>query len=406
MTPAERRTFWACAAGWTLDAMDFMMFPLVLGTVAALWQVDKVETGFAVTLTLISSAFGGWLAGFLSDRIGRVLTLQITIAWFSLFSLLCAFAQDFTQLTIARVFLGFGFGAEWTAGAILMGETIRAEYRGRAVGLVQSGFAVGWGLAVLLQAICFSLFPQQDAWRYMFVAGALPAILIFFVRRHVKEPPVSIEARALARRSGQVRGLSAIFAPSIVKTTLLASVMSAGALGGYYAIMTWLPSYLTSERGLSVAGSTGYLAMLITGSFVGYLVAAWLSDRIGRRKVFLSFALGAIPAVLLFIKGPLPNQALWFIGFPLGFFATGYFAALGPFLTELYPTAMRGSGQGFCYNFGRGLAAVFPTLVALLSQQTTLANAIALFTTAAYGIFVLAAWALPETKGKVLTADA
>lgn len=405
MTPPEKRTFWACTAGWTLDGMDFLMYPLVIGTLIKLWEVSNTTAGLAVTLTLIASALGGWFAGFLSDRIGRVLTLQITILWFSAFSLLCAFAQDFNQLIVARALLGFGFGGEWTAGAILMGETIRAQYRGRAVGAVQSGFAVGWGLAVILQAVLFTYFPAEDAWRYMFMVGALPALLIFFIRRNVQEPVVSAQARAIAKARGDLPAIWEIFKPGIVGTTVVASLMSAGGMGAYYAITTWLPSFLTTERKLSIVGSTGYLAALIIGSFIGYLVAAWLADRIGRRKLFLIFSLGAIAVILIYTRVQLSNQVLWFLGFPLGFFASGYFAGMGPFLTELFPTRLRGSGQGFCYNFGRALGAIFPTLVGYISQQMTLANAIAIFAISAYGLLFICAWALPETRGKVLYPD-
>ena len=156
MNLPERRTFWACAAGWALDGMDFMIYPLVIGTIIALWKVDPGTAGLAGTVTLLASAIGGWLGGFLADRIGRVKTLQFTILWFSCFSLVCAFVQNFDQLLIARALLGLGFGGEWAAGAVLMGEAIRPQYRGRAVGSVQSGWAVGWGLAVLSQAILFS----------------------------------------------------------------------------------------------------------------------------------------------------------------------------------------------------------------------------------------------------------
>ena len=165
MTGPERRTFWACFLGWMLDGLDFMIYPLVIGTVTALWQVDRGRAGFAVTLTLLFSAAGGWGAGYLSDRIGRVRTLQLTILWFSFFSLLCAFAQSFAQLMACRALLGVGFGGEWAAGAVLIGETIRAEYRGRAVGCVQSGWAIGWGLAVLLQVALFAVLPPEQAWR-------------------------------------------------------------------------------------------------------------------------------------------------------------------------------------------------------------------------------------------------
>jgi MFS family permease len=406
MTVPERRTFWACAAGWALDGMDFMIYPLVIGTIIKLWNVDPGLAGLAGTVTLLASAIGGWLAGYLADRIGRVRTLQLTILWFSFFSLLCAFVQDFNQLLIARALLGLGFGGEWAAGAVLMGETIRAQYRGRAVGSVQSGWAIGWGIAVIAQAVLFSYLPAAEAWRWMFAIGALPALLVFYLRRYVEEPKVAAETRARLQAEGNSPSILEIFKGTILKTTILASLLSTGCQGGYYAITFWVPRFLTTERKLSIVNSTGYLAALIVGSFLGYLAGAWLADRIGRRPLFLLFSLGAIAVILAYTQLPLTNEILWLLGFPLGFFASGYFSGMGAFLTELYPTRLRGSGQGFCYNFGRGIGALFPALVGYLSQSMTLASAIAIFAVAAYGLFFLSAFALPETRGKVLHADA
>ncbi|HWW49581.1 MAG TPA: MFS transporter [Xanthobacteraceae bacterium] len=406
MNTPERRTFWACATGWALDGMDFMIYPLVIGTIIALWHVDAGMAGLAGTTTLLASAVGGWLAGYLCDRIGRVLTLQITIIWFSVFSLICAFVQNFEQLLVARTLLGLGFGGEWAAGAVLMGETIRAQYRGRAVGSVQSGWAVGWGMAVLAQAFLFSILPAEEAWRWMFAVGVLPALLVFYLRRYVEEPPIAAAARARQIEAGDRPAIWEIFSGPILRTTIIASLMTSGCQGGYYAITFWVPRFLTTERSLSIVSSTGYLAALIVGSFVGYLVGAWLADRIGRRNLFLIFSLGAIAIVLIYTQIPLTNRVLWVLGFPLGFFASGYFSGMGAFLTELFPTRLRGSGQGFCYNFGRGIGALFPFLVGYLSQTTTLANAIAIFAVGAYVLFFVAAYALPETRGKVLTADA
>jgi MFS family permease len=403
MNLQERRTFWACASGWALDGMDFMIYPLVIGTIITLWKVDAGTAGLAGTVTLLSSAVGGWLGGYLADRIGRVKTLQLTILWFSFFSLVCAVVQNFDQLLIARALLGLGFGGEWAAGAVLMGEVIRPQYRGRAVGSVQSGWAVGWGLAVLAQAILFSVFPAETAWRWMFVIGALPALLVFYLRRYVTEPEIAAASRVKHAEEGHPP-LWEIFSGPILKTTILASLMATGMQGGYYAVTFWVPRFLTTERKLSIVNSTGYLAALIIGSFIGYLVGAWLADRIGRRNLFLTFSLGAIAVVLLYTQVPLSNEWLWVLGFPLGFFASGYFSGMGAFLTELYPTRLRGSGQGFCYNFGRGIGALFPFLVGALSTTTTLANAIAIFAVAAYGVFFLTAFALPETRGKVLHA--
>ena len=387
MNPAEWRTFRACASGWGLDGMDFMIYPLVIGTIMHQWSVAPGPAGLAATLTLLASAVGGWIAGYVSDRIGRVNVLQITILWFSAFSLLSALAQNFDQLVITRTLLGFGFGGEWAAGAILMGEVIRPAYRGRAVGSVQSAWAVGWGLAVLSQAIVFSLAPAAIAWRVMFAIGALPALLVLYLRRNVAEP-----------------GPLAIFGRETLFVTILGALLSTGAQGGYYAITFWMPTFLKVDRHLSIVGSTPYLAVLILGSFAGYLTGAWLSDRLGRRMLFLIFSAGAIITIVTYTQIDIPNDAMLILGFPVGFFASGYFSGMGPFLTELFPTRLRGSGQGFCYNFGRGLGALFPALIGFLTKSVGYGNAIAIFAVAAYTLFFLAALALPETRGRVLTA--
>ena len=399
MNPAEWRTFRACASGWGLDGMDFMIYPLVIGTIMHQWSVAPGPAGLAATLTLLASAVGGWIAGYVSDRIGRVRVLQITILWFSAFSLLSALAQNFDQLVITRTLLGFGFGGEWAAGAILMGEVIRPAYRGRAVGSVQSAWAVGWGLAVLSQAIVFSLAPAAIAWRVMFAIGALPALLVLYLRRNVAEPAIAIAARRNASP-----GLLAIFGRETLLVTILGALLSTGAQGGYYAITFWMPTFLKVDRHLSIVGSTPYLAVLILGSFAGYLTGAWLSDRLGRRMLFLIFSAGAIITIVTYTQIDIPNDAMLILGFPVGFFASGYFSGMGPFLTELFPTRLRGSGQGFCYNFGRGLGALFPALIGFLTKSVGYGNAIAIFAVAAYTLFFLAALALPETRGRVLTA--
>ncbi len=405
MNPRERRTFWACFLGWALDAMDFMIYPLVIGTIIAMWQVERGTAGLAVTVTLIVSALGGWLAGYLSDRIGRVRTLQITILWFSFFTLLCAFAQNFEQLMVLRAFLGLGFGGEWAAGAVLIGETIRAKYRGRAVGTVQSGWAVGWGAAVLLQAVCYSYIPPEQAWRWMFALGALPALLLFFLRRYVEEPEISSAVRQADAKKHDRPSIFEIFSPDVLRITLFTSLLCTGAQGGYYAITTWLPTFLRTERGLTVVGSTGYLALLIVGSFIGYVWGAYLADRIGRRKLFILFAVLASLLVVAYTQLPISNQWMLFLGFPLGICASAYFSGIGAFLTELFPTRLRGSGQGFAYNFGRGIGALFPALVGYLSAVMPLSKAIAIFAVIAYSLLLIGALLLPETRGKELQAN-
>jgi MFS family permease len=214
------------------------------------------------------------------------------------------------------------------------------------------------------------------------------------------------ETKKALDASGKRVNFLEIFSGPIIRTTALTCLLSIGAQGGYYAITTWLPTFLRTERKLTVLGTGGYLALIILGSFIGYLVGAWLSDRMGRRACFIGFAFCSIITVIAYTQLPIDNTMMLYLGFPLGFFSSGIFSGLGPFFTELFPTRMRGSGQGFAYNFGRGIAALNPMFVGMLSAKLSLGQSIGVFALIAYGLLIIAALLLPETKGRVLTAEA
>jgi MFS family permease len=406
LTSRERRTFWACFGGWALDAMDVQMFSFVIPAIVATFGISNADAGLIGSVTLLTSAFGGWFAGIIADRFGRVRTLQITIVWFAFFTFLCGFAQSYWQLLLFRALMGFGFGGEWAAGAILMGEIIRPQHRGKAVGTVHSGWPVGWGVAALMATLFFWLMPQDVAWRALFWVGIAPAILVLFVRRLVEEPQIYRDMNATIAAGERRSSFLEIFSPRMLKTTVLTCLLSTGVQGGYYALFTWLPTFLRTERKLTVLGTGGYLAVVIVGSFVGLLVGAYLADRIGRRRNFMLFAVCAILTVVIYTLVPITDAMMLVLGLPLGFFATGIFAGMGALLTESYPTAIRGSGQGFTYNFGRGIASLNPTLVGLFSATLPLGQSIGVFALVAYGFVIAAVLMLPETKGQVLTANA
>ena len=405
LTLKERSAFGACAGGWALDAMDVQMFSFIIPTLIATWGITRGQAGALGTAALLASAAGGWLAGWIADRYGRVRTLQLAIAWFAVFTFLSGVAQNYQQLFLMRALLGFGFGGEWAAGAVLLGEVMRPEHRGKALGFMQAGWAVGWGAAALLYALFFSIMPAAIAWRALFLVGILPALLVFFVRRYVDEPDVYLQSRAdLAARGDQPSFLE-IFRPPLLRVTLLGGLLGTGAQGGYYAVTTWRPTFLRTERNLSVLDSAGYLAVSITGAFFGYLSGGILADKIGRRLTFLVCAIGAGAAAVTYTSISFDNGSILLLGFPLGFFASGVFSAMGPFFTELFPTRVRGVGQGFAYNIGRATGAFFPALVGVLSARMALGQAIGIFAGAAYAIMAVAAFLLPETRGKSLAAD-
>jgi len=401
---AERRTLWSCFTGWMLDGMDVQIYTFLIPTLSAVWGLSKGDAGLLQTVALLTSAFGGWITGMLADRIGRVTMLQITILWFAVFTALSGFTQSFDQLLIVRGLQGLGFGGEWAAGSVLIGEVIKANHRGKAVGFVQSGWAPGWAVAAVAASLALTFLPQDIGWRVVFFVGIAPAVMVFFLRRLVKEPQVFHAARERARAGSDKRRVLDIFSPALLRTTVLGALLSAGANGGYYAITTWLPTFLRQERGLTVIGSGGYIAVIIAGSFAGYLTSAYLTDAIGRRLNFLFFAVCCFLTVAVYTQIALDDSIMLLLGFPLGFFASGIFSGMGAFFTELYPTRVRASGQGFCYNFGRGLGALNPWLVGFLAAIMPLSRAIGLFAGIAYGLVVVAALLLPETRGRVLQA--
>jgi MFS family permease len=393
----ERTTLAATFAGWMLDGMDVMVYSFVLPTLVIVWHISKGQAGLLGTSTLLLSSLGGWVAGLAADRFGRVKILQLTILWFAFFTFLSGFANGFTQLLIIRGLQGLGFGGEWAVGSVLIGETIRSEYRGRAVGTVQGGWAIGWGISALFYTVFFAVLPASLAWRAMFWVGLMPALLAVWVRSHVSESTLFERALAAKKVESSAHFLQ-IFSPALLKTTVLAALVALGGQGGYYAFTTWLPLYMNA-RGLSVMHTGGYLLVVIVGSFAGYLTAAHLADKIGRKWTLALFAVLSFTTVLLYMVLPISNHVMLFLGFPLGFFPSGAFSPMGAFFSELFPTSLRGSGQGFVYNLGRGAGALFPSLVGYFSAHMQLGKAIAVFSVAAYMLMALSVLLLPETRG-------
>jgi MFS family permease len=405
VSKGERYTFWACFGGWALDALDVQMFSLVIPAIIAEWGISKTQAGLVSGVTLVASALGGWICGAAADRYGRVKTLQVTVVFFSVFTLLSAFAQNYPQFIVLKALQGFGFGGEWAAGAVLMAETIRNEHRGKAMGAVQSAWAVGWAAAVLLYATVFSFMSPDIGWRVMFGIGILPALLIIYIRRNVLEPVAPARKEAVLRDAKERTPLLSIFAPDVIRMTLIGGLLGVGAHGGYSALTTWLPTYLKTERHLSVLSTGGYLAVIIAAFFFGCLAASQLLDRIGRRQTILLFSVCCVGTVIVYLFVPLSNHAMLALGFPLGFFAAGIPASMGALFNELYPRGTRGTGVGFCYNFGRVVSAGFPVMVGHLAAQYSLGFAIGVDAVFAYAIVAVSVMMLPETRGRTLAED-
>ena len=374
LSTPEKRTFWACFSGWGLDAMDTQMYALAIPTLIAAWSMTRGQAGLLGTTVLIMASFGGWLAGVLADRYGRVRILQITILWFSAFTLLSAFTHSFWQLMLTRGLQGLGFGGEW---------------------------AVGYGIAVPLSTLLFNYVAPTLAWRVLFALGIVPSLLVLWIRRNIEEAPVFANAHTRTQ-SGAPSGVWAVFAAPHRATTFKAMLLTFGIYGGNYVMITWLPAYLKLALHLSITHVGGYLAINILGSFSGAFLNGWMADGIGRRKTFIIIACCQAVAVAVYTLAPINLAITMLLGFVLGTLQSGTAAGTGAYIAELFPTRIRGSAQGLCGNAGRAIGAIMPTLVGVFSAKLHLGVAMGLCASVSYLLVVIAALMLPETRGRDL----
>lgn len=396
LSPPGRNALVAAFAGWALDAMDFVIFLLAIPALRAEFALDARSAGFLATVALLSSAVGGVFFGRLADRRGRTKALALTVLVYSFASLGSATAGSVTQLLVWRTLLGLGLGGEWSAGAVLVAESVPAAHRGKAIGLMQAGWAIGYLAATLLAALILPLF----GWRALFAAGVAPALLVVWIRRRLAEPPRSA---AVARAT---TGMGALFRPPLAARTAIAILLSTAVMFGYWGLFTWIPSFLAAPAaqggaGLGLVRSSGWIVPMQIGAFFGYLSFGYAADRFGRKRSFAAYLVAAAALVLAYgalVRSPL---ALMVLGPALGFFGHGYFSLFGAQLAELFPASIRGTAQGLCYNSGRALSAFAPATIGALADARGLAAALG--ATAAFFVAgALLVTLLPETRGAEL----
>lgn len=377
--------------------MDVMLYSLILAYLIREFAMGTRTAGLLNSLTLIASAIGGLLFGVIADRIGRTRSLMASILVYSLASAACGLSQSVVQLAVFRFILGLGMGGEWTAAAALIAETWRPEHRGKALGLMQSAYAIGEAIAALIVATVLPHF----GWRAVFFVGVLPALLVFWIQGRVPEPPLWKE-----RTSEKRPALAELLANGVWRTGALATTMNACSLFGYWGLFTWVPAYLSlpvsqGGRGLSLAQTSTFFLVLCAGKWLGYASFGFFADTFGRRKPYFSYLL--IAAALVPVYGSVHSPAaLLILGPFVAFFGTGFFSGYAAIASEIFPGEIRGAAMGLSYNGGRLVSAAAPFAVGALAAKYGIGPAFFL-QAAAFFAAALLALALPETRGQKLT---
>jgi MFS family permease len=397
-TVSELNSLFAGGLGWMLDAMDVMLYSLVLVYLIREFSMDTRTAGFLNSLTLVASAIGGFLFGMVADRFGRTRALMGSILVYSAASAACGFSRSAAQLAVFRFLLGLGMGGEWTAGAALIAETWRAEHRGKALGLMQSSYAIGEAIAALVVLVVLPHF----GWRAVFFVGVLPALLVLWIRTRVREPVIWTHRMTSSDPCPAKKFLS----ESVLRTGVLATAMNAFSLFGYWGLFTWIPAYLSlpvsqGGRGIGIVKTTGFFLVLCGGKWLGYVAFGFLADAFGRRKPY--FAYLVIAATLVPLYGMTRNE-LWLmvLGPIVAFFGTGYFSGYAAIASEVFPSAIRATAMGVSYNVGRVFSAVAPFAVGALATKYGIGPAFFL-QAAAFLLAAMLSLALPETRGQALT---
>jgi MFS family permease len=393
---SSKRALVAAALGWMFDGFDIMVYSMILTAVIADFGISKTTGGALGSLTLAASAIGGVLFGTLADRRGRRTGIITSVLTYSLFTAACGFAQTVWQLAIFRFLLGFGMGGAWTCGAALVSESWPAEHRGKAIGLMQSAWAIGYGGAALLAALVL----PRYGWRAMFFIGGLPALTTLWIRGAISEPDI------WTRRPAARGSLADIFKSPYRRITTSIVALSLCTLYAYWAFNFWVPSYLllpADQHGAAFSPNTvaALLFAMNVGGWFGYVTYGYVADRFGRRPSFVTYLLSAAALVLLY-GATQSRLVLLALGPFVGFFGTGYMSGFGSTIAELYPTSVRAAATGFTFNIGRVASAAAPLLIGSLAQ--TRGFGVAFGTAAAALVLGALTWIyIPETKGQALT---
>ncbi len=395
------KAFIATFLGWVLDGFDFTILTFIIIDIQRSFTVDAALAGLLGTVTMLTRLVGGVAAGTAADRWGRKGPLMVSILWFSIFAFLSGFSTSYTMLFAIRALFGIGMGGEWAAGMPLALEHWPAHLRGIASGILQSGYSWGFVLSSFAFRYIYPIFSANPnlGWRVMFWIGILPALMLLWIRKGVAESPVWLERQKQLTRDKKKDEVSLvrILRRDMIGVTIHTSLLMGAFIFSYHSTSFWYPTYLRETLKVQ---PFWYLIALNTGGILGAMLWGRLSETgVGRRGAATLGALMGVAMIPLYLMTT--NPAYMVLGALLiGIGGPGMWGVIPTYLTERFPTPVRGVGPGFAYHAGAAIGSATPYLIGGLKDRGMGLNiAMAWFIGVANIAAIAFMWTGPETKG-------
>ena len=387
-------------AGWVFDFYDLVLFTFLIAPIQASLGFSAEMLSLCLGISLFATGLGGIIFGALGDKYGRRKVLQWTIIIYSIGTCLCAFTWSFYSLVLFRFITGLGVGGEWATGQIYISETFPDNLRAKYGAFMQSGAPVG----VILASIVGGLITPIIGWRYTFLISIIPAIMVIFIRRYLKESDVWINNKDQYVNKNIIQEFKELISKEHRKIFLISLILCIFGMSAYWFTYSWLPTYLADERGFALIGSAIGVIIIQLGAFVGYTSFGYVAEKLGRRPAFAIYSfIMAISIAMITVCWNLivAIPSLLYIFMFLTGFGTGFFGGFGPLFSELFPTKIRNTGVGTVFNLARGIQFITPIIITLVATYFDLSYGIAIAAIFAFlvGVWI---WVFPETKGTVL----
>ena len=394
------RIFALSWAGWVFDFYDLVLFTFLISQLQSSLNFSAEMLALCLGISLFATGLGGIIFGALGDKYGRKKVLQWTIIVYSIGTLLCAFSWSFYSLVIFRFITGLGVGGEWATGQIYINETFPDKLRAKFGAFMQSGAPVG----VILASIVGGIISPIIGWRMTFLVSIIPALTVILIRRYLKESDVWIQNKDQYVNKNIFQEFKQLITKEHRKIFLISLILCIFGMSAYWYTYSWLPTYLSQERGLAAIGSTIGIIIIQCGDFTGYTTFGYVAEKLGRRPAFTiySFIMGISISMITLCWNQidaLPD--LIFVFMFLTGFVTGFFGGFGALFSELFPTKIRNTAVGTVFNLARGIQFLTPVTITLVATYFDLSYGIAIAAIFALlvGIWI---WVFPETKGTVI----